>query len=146
MKKQIGVTTLAAAIALSIAVTVFPTTSAMAQKAPKGSGSQLMTEQERLQHQQRMQNAQTAAERERIRAEHGRIDVLFLNAGIARFAPWEQHSEEDFDRQFAINVKGPWLAIKHAITGRPGPACVLINFAASVSPMEAKEIKPLVTH
>ena len=47
--------------------------------------------------------------------KHGKIDVLFLNAGIARFAPWEQHSEEDFDRQFAINVKGPWLAIKNAI-------------------------------
>jgi len=47
--------------------------------------------------------------------KHGKIDVLFLNAGIARFAPWEEHSEEDFDRQFAINVKGPWLAIKHAI-------------------------------
>jgi len=45
----------------------------------------------------------------------GKIDVLFLNAGIAKFSPWEQHSEEDFDRQFAINVKGPWLAIKHAI-------------------------------
>jgi NAD(P)-dependent dehydrogenase (short-subunit alcohol dehydrogenase family) len=50
-----------------------------------------------------------------VAAKHGKIDVLFLNAGIARFAPWDQHSEEDFDRQFAINVKGPWLAIKHAI-------------------------------
>jgi len=48
-------------------------------------------------------------------SKHGNIDVLFLNAGIALFAPWEQHSEENFDRQFAINVKGPWLAIKHAI-------------------------------
>lgn len=47
--------------------------------------------------------------------KHGAIDVLFLNAGIARFSPWEEHSEDDFDRQFAINVKGPWLAIKHAI-------------------------------
>lgn len=46
---------------------------------------------------------------------HGRIDVLFLNAGIARFSPWEEHSEEDFDRQFSLNVKGPWLAIKNAI-------------------------------
>jgi NAD(P)-dependent dehydrogenase (short-subunit alcohol dehydrogenase family) len=51
---------------------------------------------------------------EQVREKHGKIDVLFLNAGIARFAPWDQHSEEDFDRQFAINVKGPWLAIKHA--------------------------------
>jgi len=51
----------------------------------------------------------------RVAKEHGKIDVLFLNAGIARFAPWEQHSVEDFDRQFSINVRGPWLAIKHAI-------------------------------
>ena len=41
--------------------------------------------------------------------------VLVVNAGIARFAPWEEHSEKDFDEQFAINVKGPWLAIKHAV-------------------------------
>jgi len=52
---------------------------------------------------------------DKVAEKHGKIDVLFLNAGIARFAPWEQHSEEDFDRQFAINVKGPWLAIKHAL-------------------------------
>ena len=50
-----------------------------------------------------------------VKEEYGRVDVLFLNAGIARFSPWEDHSEDDFDRQFAINVKGPWLAIKHAI-------------------------------
>lgn len=48
-------------------------------------------------------------------SKHGSIDVLFLNAGIAKFAPWEDHSVEDFDKQFAINVRGPWLAIKHAI-------------------------------
>ena len=52
---------------------------------------------------------------EQIREKYGKIDVLFLNAGIARFAPWDQHSEEDFDRQFAVNVKGPWLAIKYAM-------------------------------
>jgi len=50
-----------------------------------------------------------------VMEKYGKIDVLFLNAGIARFAPWEEHSVDDFDRQFAINVKGPWLAIKHAI-------------------------------
>ena len=52
---------------------------------------------------------------EQVREKFGKIDVLFLNAGIARFAPWDQHSEEDFDRQFAVNVKGPWLAIKHSM-------------------------------
>ena len=52
---------------------------------------------------------------ETVVAKYGKIDVLFLNAGIAKFAPWESHSVEDFDKQFAINVRGPWLAIKHAI-------------------------------
>ena len=52
---------------------------------------------------------------EHVVEKYGKVDILFLNAGIARFSPWDQHSEEDFDRQFAINVKGPWLAIKHAI-------------------------------
>ncbi len=50
-----------------------------------------------------------------VREKFGPIDVLYLNAGIARFAPWDLHTEEDFDLQFAINVKGPWLAIKHAL-------------------------------
>ncbi len=48
-----------------------------------------------------------------VAAKHGKLDVLFLNAGIAKFAPWSDHSVEDFDRQFAINVRGPWLAIKY---------------------------------
>ncbi len=48
-----------------------------------------------------------------VREKFGPIDVLFLNAGIARFAPWDLHTEEDFDLQFAINVKGPWMAIKY---------------------------------
>ena len=52
---------------------------------------------------------------DKVQQSHGNIDVLFLNAGVASFSPWEQHSEAEFDRQFAINVKGPWLAIKHAM-------------------------------
>jgi len=50
---------------------------------------------------------------ETVVEKHGKVDVLFLNAGIAKFAPWEHHSVADFDRMFEINVKGPWLAIKY---------------------------------
>jgi len=49
-----------------------------------------------------------------IGEKHGKIDVLFLNAGIAKFAPWDEASEEFYDLHFNINVKGPWMAIKHA--------------------------------
>jgi len=68
---------------------------------------------------------------EQVVAKHGKLDVLFLNAGIARFAPWELHSEEDFDRQFAINVKGPWLAIKHALPVLNDGASIIATTSAA---------------
>ena len=36
----------------------------------------------------------------------GNIDVLFINAGIARFAPLSTESERCYDEHFDINVKG----------------------------------------
>jgi NAD(P)-dependent dehydrogenase (short-subunit alcohol dehydrogenase family) len=46
-------------------------------------------------------------------ADSGGLDVLLLNAGIAKFAPIESMPEQTFDDTFRINVKGPWLALKH---------------------------------
>ena len=62
-----------------------------------------------------------------VSKRYGRLDVLFLNAGIAKFAPLEQHSLEDFDQMFAINVRGPWLALKHAIPLLGSGSTVLFN-------------------
>jgi NAD(P)-dependent dehydrogenase (short-subunit alcohol dehydrogenase family) len=44
--------------------------------------------------------------------KHGGVDVLFLNAGIAKFAPIGDLDEAVFDELFRVNVKGPWLALK----------------------------------
>jgi NAD(P)-dependent dehydrogenase (short-subunit alcohol dehydrogenase family) len=46
---------------------------------------------------------------------HGRIDVLFLNAGIAKFAPLADSSDELFDDTLQVNLKGPFVAIRAAI-------------------------------
>ena len=51
---------------------------------------------------------------DQVTARHGRIDVLFVNAGIARFAPIDQVDEAFFDSQFDINVKGAFFLLKHA--------------------------------
>jgi NAD(P)-dependent dehydrogenase (short-subunit alcohol dehydrogenase family) len=67
---------------------------------------------------------------EQVLTDHGKIDVLFLNAGIARFAPWEQHSVDDFDEQFAVNVKGPWLAIKYGIAALNDGASIIATTSA----------------
>jgi NAD(P)-dependent dehydrogenase (short-subunit alcohol dehydrogenase family) len=52
---------------------------------------------------------------DQVKARHSRIDVLFVNAGIAKFAPIAQVDEAFFDNQFNINVKGAFFLIKHAI-------------------------------
>lgn len=59
-----------AAITVCLATTALLTTGATAQSDSQIYGSQLMTQQERFEHRSRMQNAKTAAERKRIRAEH----------------------------------------------------------------------------
>lgn len=42
-------------------------------------------------------------------ARLGRLDGVFLNAGFGRFQPLAEVSAEEFDAQFAVNVRGPLL-------------------------------------
>ena len=48
-----------------------------------------------------------------IVARHGRIDALVNNAGVLHFALLEQLTEQDVDRVFNVNVKGPLFGLKH---------------------------------
>ncbi|WP_063053548.1 SDR family NAD(P)-dependent oxidoreductase [Nocardia arthritidis] len=45
----------------------------------------------------------------------GGLDVLINNAGIEVSSPLLQQSTDSFDRIFAVNVRGPFLAMKAAI-------------------------------
>src|SRR5271154_5219873 len=38
-----------------------------------------------------------------VKAQQGRIDILFANAGVAEFAPLGEISEEHYDKVFGIN-------------------------------------------
>ncbi len=48
---------------------------------------------------------------------YGRLDIAFNNAGIesAVIKPTHEQDDADFDRVFAINVKGVYLSLKHEI-------------------------------
>ena len=46
---------------------------------------------------------------------YGKIDILFLNAGIAPPTPTHEISADHYDEVFNINVKGPILAVKEAL-------------------------------
>jgi NAD(P)-dependent dehydrogenase (short-subunit alcohol dehydrogenase family) len=45
----------------------------------------------------------------------GKIDVLFVNAGIAKFVPLEQSDEALFDEIVDINFKGSFFTVKYAL-------------------------------
>src|SRR5579864_6986004 len=45
----------------------------------------------------------------------GKIDVLFVNAGIVNFAPFAETSESAYDEQFDINIKGAYFTIQKAL-------------------------------
>jgi len=50
---------------------------------------------------------------EKVVSESGsKLDVLFLNAGIAVFTPIEAVTEADFDAQFNTNVKGSFFTLQ----------------------------------
>jgi NAD(P)-dependent dehydrogenase (short-subunit alcohol dehydrogenase family) len=57
----------------------------------------------------------------------GKIDVLFVNAGIAKFAPIEDSSEEFFDEQFNTNVKGAYFTVQKAIPHLNDGASIILN-------------------
>src|SRR5215472_11969851 len=45
----------------------------------------------------------------------GKIDILFVNAGVAKFAPLDSVTEEHYDEQFDINTKGAYFTIRKAL-------------------------------
>ena len=62
----------------------------------------------------------------------GRIDALVLNAAIAQPADVLSSTVEHFDQHFALNVRGPLLAMKAAVPYMPpGSAVVVVGSAAS---------------
>ena len=50
-----------------------------------------------------------------VRAQHGRIDVLFANAGVGELGPLGQITEASFDQMFGVNVKGVVFTVQKAL-------------------------------
>src|SRR5258708_9379353 len=62
-----------------------------------------------------------------IQREQGRLDVLFANAGVARYAPLGKISEERDDSIFDINVKGLLFTVQKALPLLPDGASIILN-------------------
>jgi 3-oxoacyl-[acyl-carrier protein] reductase len=66
------------------------------------------------------------------------VDIIVNNAGDAVYGRIHEIAEEDFDRQFAINVKAPLFVIQHGLKRMPdGGRIINLSSAASylASPM-----------
>src|SRR5437016_13473784 len=57
----------------------------------------------------------------------GKIDVLFVNAGIAKFVPFAETSESTYDEQFDINIKGAYVTIQKALPLLNDGASIILN-------------------
>ncbi len=66
---------------------------------------------------------------------YGRLDVVVANAGIVVPATIETMTEEQFDQQFDVNVKGTWLTCKLALPAlrRAGGGAIVVTASAAAS-------------
>lgn len=65
-------------------------------------------------------------------AHYGRIDVLVNNAGIMLLKTIKDTTDEEFDRQFDINVKGTFNTLREAATKLADKGSI-INFSTTVN-------------
>ncbi|WP_413626431.1 glucose 1-dehydrogenase [Luteibacter sp. Lutesp34] len=65
----------------------------------------------------------------RIRQDHGKLDVLFANAGTADSdaLPLDAITEQDFDRIFGVNVRGLLFSVQKALPLLNAGSTVVLN-------------------
>jgi len=62
-----------------------------------------------------------------IRKEKGRIDIVFANAGVARYAPLGTITEDFFDSIFDINVKGVLFTVQKSLPLLRDGGSIILN-------------------
>jgi NAD(P)-dependent dehydrogenase (short-subunit alcohol dehydrogenase family) len=62
-----------------------------------------------------------------VAKKFGKIDVLFVNAGVAKFAPLAETTESLYDEQFDINTKGAYFTIQKALPFLNDGASIILN-------------------
>ncbi len=62
-----------------------------------------------------------------IKREKGKLDIVFANAGVAKYAPFGKITEELFDSIFNINVKGLLFTVQKALPLLPDGASIILN-------------------
>jgi NAD(P)-dependent dehydrogenase (short-subunit alcohol dehydrogenase family) len=64
---------------------------------------------------------------DQIKRERGKLDIVFANAGVARYAALGTITEEFFNAIFDINVKGVLFTVQKALPLLPDGASIILN-------------------
>ena len=62
-----------------------------------------------------------------VEKKYGKIDVLFVNAGVAKFAAYSDTTEAIYDDNFSTNVKGAYFTIQKSIPHLNDGASIILN-------------------
>lgn len=62
-----------------------------------------------------------------IKQDKGWLDIVFANAGVAKYAPFGKITEEIYDTIFDINVKGLLFTAQKALPLLPDGASIILN-------------------
>jgi NAD(P)-dependent dehydrogenase (short-subunit alcohol dehydrogenase family) len=68
-----------------------------------------------------------------VKQQHGRLDVLFANAGVGALAPLGSISEAHFDKTFNINVKGLLFTVQKALPLFTDGGSIILNASIAAS-------------
>ena len=71
--------------------------------------------------------AEIEAAMKKVGERFGRIDALFVNAGVGKFVPLEEVTEAFFDETVAINLKGVFFTVQKAVPLMPPGSAILLN-------------------
>ncbi len=66
----------------------------------------------------------------RVKQQHGRIDIVFANAGIGEVASLGEISEAHFDKTFNVNVKGLLFTVQKALPLLQDGGSIILNASA----------------
>jgi len=76
-----------------------------------------------------------------VKRQHGRIDILFANAGTAELAPLGAITEQHFDKIFSVNVKGLLFSVQKALPlFRDGGSIILNASIVASKGLEASSV------
>jgi NAD(P)-dependent dehydrogenase (short-subunit alcohol dehydrogenase family) len=68
-----------------------------------------------------------------VKQQHGRIDIVFANAGIVEFGPLGEISEASFDKTFDVNVKGLLFTVQKALPLLQDGGSIILNASNSTT-------------